>query len=98
MDKYGSCVADGLVFRVQIGAYFTPENFNYKYFNDLGNVSQKLLKDGITRFVMGNYTKMKDGELLRNKAVRIGDKDAFIVIYYNGERMMIEEAIKSEFY
>ncbi|MBL4736393.1 MAG: PD40 domain-containing protein, partial [Flavobacteriales bacterium] len=95
MDKYGSCVADGLVFRVQIGAYFTPENFNYKYFNDLGNVSQKLLKDGITRFVMGNYTKMKDGELLRNKAVRIGDKDAFIVIYYNGERMMIEEAIKS---
>lgn len=97
MAKYGSCVAEGLVFRVQIGAYFTPDNFNYTYFNNLGNVSQQLLKDGITRFVMGNYKKMNDAESLRNKAVKVGDRDAFIVIYYNGERMMIDEAIKSEF-
>ncbi|MBL4752418.1 MAG: PD40 domain-containing protein [Flavobacteriales bacterium] len=97
MEKYGKCVAEGLVFKVQIGAYFTPENFNYKYFNDLGGVSQTLLKDGITRFVMGRYKKMNRAESLRNKAIKIGDKDAFIVIYYNGNRMMIDEAIKAEF-
>ena len=97
MAKYGTCVADGLVFKVQIGAYFTPENFNYKYFNNLGNVSQTLLKDGITRFVMGRYKKMTEAESLKNKAVKIGDRDAFIVIYYKGERMMVDEAIKAEF-
>jgi hypothetical protein len=97
MAKYGTCVADGLVFKVQIGAYFTPENFNYRYFNNLGNVSQTLLKDGITRFVMGRYKKMTEAESLKNKAVKIGDRDAFIVIYYKGERMMVDEAIKAEF-
>jgi hypothetical protein len=97
MAKYGTCVADGLVFKVQIGAYFTPENFNYAYFNNLGNVSQTLLKDGITRFVMGRYKKMSEAENLKNKAVKIGDRDAFIVIYYKGERMMVDEAIKAEF-
>jgi len=95
--KYGGCVADGLVFKVQIGAYFTPENFNFSYFNQLGNVSTQLLKDGITRFVMGKYKKMNGAESLKNKAIRIGDKDAFIVIFYKGERMMISDAIKKEF-
>jgi hypothetical protein len=97
MAKYGTCVADGLVFKVQIGAYFTPENFNYEYFNELGNVSQTLLKDGITRFVMGRYEKMSEAENLKNQAIKIGDKDAFIVIYYKDERMMVDEAITAEF-
>ena len=97
IKKYGGCVAEGLVFKVQIGAYFTPENFNYSYFNEMGSVTTQLLKDGITRFVMGKYKKMNAAESLRNKAIKIGDKDAFIVIYYKGERMMVSEAITKEF-
>ncbi|HIA36054.1 MAG TPA: hypothetical protein EYN89_04785 [Flavobacteriales bacterium] len=97
IKKYGGCVAEGLVFKVQIGAYFTPENFNYTYFNEMGSVTTQLLKDGITRFVMGKYKKMNAAESLRNKAIKIGDKDAFIVIYYKGERMMVSEAITKEF-
>ena len=97
IKKYGGCVADGLTFKVQIGAYFTPENFNYSYFNELGNVTTQLLKDGITRFIMGRYKTMKEAEALRDKALKIGDRDAFIVIYYKGERMLISEAITKEF-
>ncbi|PCH94885.1 MAG: hypothetical protein COB85_05155 [Bacteroidetes bacterium] len=97
MDKYGDCTADGLIFQVQIGAYYTPDNFNYSYFNELGNVTTQLLKDGITRFVVGRYRKMNEAEALRNKAVKIGDRDAFIVIYYKGDRMMVGEAITKEF-
>ena len=40
---------------------------------------------------------MNQADDLKNKAVKIGDRDAFIVIYYNGERMMVDEAIKAEF-
>ena len=97
INKYGGCIAEGLIFKVQIGAYFTPENFNYSYFNELGNVTTQLLKDGITRFVMGKYKRLNEADNLRNKAVKIGDKDAFIVIYYNGERMKMSEAIAKEF-
>ena len=81
----------------RIHTYFTPENFNYSYFNELGNVTTQLLKDGITRFIMGRYKTMKEAEALRDKALKIGDRDAFIVIYYNGERMLISEAITKEF-
>jgi len=97
MDKYGDCTADGLIFQVQIGAYYTPDNFNYSFFNELGNITTQLLKDGITRFVVGRFRKMNEAEALRNKAVKIGDRDAFIVIYYKGERMMVGEAITKEF-
>jgi len=97
IQKYGGCVAKGLTFKVQIGAYYTPENFNYTYFNELGNVTTLLLKDGITRFVMGKYPRMIEAVGLRDKAIRIGDKDAFIVIFYKGERMLISEAITKEF-
>ena len=97
IDKYGGCVAEVLSFKVQIGAYFTPENFNYSYFNELGNVTTQLLKDGIPRFIMGRYKTMKEAEALRDKALKIGDRDAFIVIYYKGERMLISEAITKEF-
>ena len=97
ISKYGNSEADGLVFQVQIGAYYTPENFNYSYFNELGNVTTQLLKDGITRFVVGRYKTMKEAESLRDKALKIGDRDAFIVIYYKGIRMLISEDITKTF-
>ena len=46
---------------------------------------------------MGRYKTMKEAEALRDKALQIGDKDAFIVIYYKGDRMLISEAITKEF-
>lgn len=94
--KYGNSTADGLFFKVQIGAYFTPENFNYAYFNNLGNVGTQIFKDGITRFTIGKYKTLNQTQKIRQKAVKIGDKDAFITIFYNGERKLLSEMIANE--
>ncbi|MFH1319790.1 MAG: hypothetical protein ABII90_03945 [Bacteroidota bacterium] len=96
LEKYGDCINNDLLFKVQIGAYYSPENFNYSYFNPLGNVSTQLLKDGITRFTIGRYKTLNQAQAIRKKAVRIGDKDSFITIFYKGERKLLSEDITKD--
>ena len=45
----------------------------------------------------GFFKTMKEAESLRDKALKIGDRDAFIVIYYKGVRMLISEDITNTF-
>ncbi len=93
--KYGSISAEGLLFRVQIAAYKFPKNLTYKSLNGLGKVENFLLDDGITRITSGGEFKtLKQAYEHNKKVVLKGQKEAFVIILYNGKRIYLEDLEK----
>ncbi len=97
LKKYGGVSIEGLVYRVQIGAYREEENFNYNFMNDLGKVDKQSLPDGITRFVMGEFTTLIEADAFKKKAFERKVNDAFILAYLNGNKKFLEELIEKGF-
>jgi len=100
IETAGTICINGLVFRVQIGAYRHPENYHYK--NLLSFVPPlplvKQYEDGITRFTMGQFTSLKLAEIFRQRIIAKGTKDAWITAEYNGKRMLLQDLIANNFY
>lgn len=96
----GNTCAQGLTFRVQIGAYRKPQNFKYKNLKGLEPPPAVVLPypDGITRFTMREFTTIKDAEIFRQECIRLGTKDAWITAMYNGQRMLLQELIANNFF
>lgn len=92
--------AEGLIFRVQIGAYRKPKNFKYKNLKSLEPPPALVTPypDGITRFTMRDFTTIKDAEIFRQECIRLGTKDAWITAVYNGNRMLLQELIANNFF
>ncbi|MBL4576998.1 MAG: PD40 domain-containing protein [Flavobacteriales bacterium] len=93
MKRYGSKKSDELVFRVQIAALAKPENFDYSTFNDLGEVELLKLDDSLTRFLIGKYQTLAEAEAIRDKIIQRDVGDAFTLIFYNGERKYLKDAV-----
>lgn len=100
IDQAGNTCAQGLTFRVQIGAYRKPQNFKYKNLKGLEPPPAVVLPypDGITRFTMREFTTIKDAEIFRQECIRLGTKDAWITAMYNGQRMLLQELIANNFF
>lgn len=95
LDEYGKAEAEDLVFRVQIAAYRNPKNYTYDHLKDLGIVISADYGDDITRFTIGpNFNKLKKAEKFREKVVKNGQKDAFVIAIYKGKRTYLKELIK----
>ncbi|CAN5318271.1 hypothetical protein BH10BAC1_BH10BAC1_10110 [soil metagenome] len=100
VDMAGHNCAEGLIFKVQIGAYRKPQNFKHKNLNSLEPPSTLVTPypDGITRFTMRDFTTLKDAEAFRQECIRLGTKDAWITPFYNGNRMLLQDLIANNFY
>ncbi|MGZ4035610.1 MAG: hypothetical protein ACXVP4_12150, partial [Bacteroidia bacterium] len=100
IEQAGSNCAEGLTFRVQIGAYRKPQNFKHKNLNSLEPPPALVtpFPDGITRFTMRDFTTLKDAETFRQECIRLGTKDAWITALYNGNRMLLQELIANNFF
>lgn len=98
ISKGGKSCAEGLEFRVQIAAYRHPENYKWNHLKQYGKPLVLDYPDGITRFTQGLYSTMAEAEVLRQKIIKSGQKDAWITPFYNGKRMLLEELIKNNFF
>lgn len=96
LKRYGSVELEGLVYRVQIGAYRDEENFNYAFVSDLGKVEKQSLPDGITRFVMGEFRTLKEAEDFKQKVLSRKINDAFILAYFKGDKKFLEELLEKK--
>ena len=94
----GNSCAEGLEFKVQIAAYRFPKNYKWDHLKQYGDPLVLGYPDGITRFTQGSYVTMSEAEVLRQKIIKSGQKDAWITPFYNGKRMLLEELIKVNFY
>jgi hypothetical protein len=84
-------IPDGLVFRVQIGAFKTalPNNA----FRGLSPVNGETVGNGYIRYTAGSFTKFENASAVKNDLRNLGYSDAFVVVYYNGKRIALNEAL-----
>ena len=98
VKQYGNQKVDDVVFKVQVGAYLEPDNFKTKKWRNVGELTRKKGTDGITRFTVGDYETFNKAEKVTKRARKIGDKDAFILVYYKGERTSLNTLIAQGIY
>ena len=61
----------------------------------MGNIENLLLKDGITRITIGGDFSTLNAALIHSeKVIKAGQKDSFVTILYNGERIYLEDLEK----
>lgn len=94
LEEYGDARAEGLTYRVQIGAYNLAQNFNYTSVMKLSKVEKIKLDDNVTRFVMGKFDSYNEAKAFREKVVAAGITDAFVTAIYKGKRVYIRELVE----
>jgi len=93
MQKFGDFKDPDLRFKVQIGAYNLPQNFDYASILKLGKVEKQKLDDQVTRFTMGNNMTLREAYAFRDKVVAAGVTDAFVTAVYKGKRYLIKDLV-----
>lgn len=81
---------DGLVFKVQIGAFKAPLPNNT--FKGLDPVIAQTTTNGYIRYMAGDFEQYNDANAVKNDLRNLGYADAFVVAYFNGKRIALSEA------
>lgn len=81
---------EGLVFKVQIGAFRNaiPQD----HFKGFAPLMVEDAGNGISRYTAGFFKGINEAVEAKNSIRTIGYSDAFVVAFYNGERISIAEA------
>ncbi len=82
---------DGLVFRVQIGAF--KNQLANDAFKGLSPLNGETVGNGYIRYTAGNFVKFENASAVKNDLRNLGYNDAFVVAYFNGKRVTVAEAI-----
>ena len=86
-----------LTFKVQVGAY--SKKVSEKLFNPLGKVNVEILPKGYSAYLLeGVYTNLAAAERKRSFAISKGFTDTYVVIYYNGKRILSENLRKERLF
>ena len=81
---------DGLVFKVQIGAFKAPLPNNT--FKGLTPVIAQTTPSGYIRYMAGNFKQFTSANAVKNDLRNLGYSDAFVVAYLDGKRINLNEA------
>ena len=81
---------EGLVFKVQIGAFHKP--LPSDIFKGLQPISGETTRPGWIRYCAGLFKAFEPANIVKKEIQRSGYKDAFVVAYFNGKRIGLNEA------
>ncbi len=81
---------EGLVFKVQIGAFRNP--IPQDHFRGFAPIMAEDAGGGITRYTAGLFKTFNMANEAKNAIRTIGYPDAFVVGFYNGKRISVNEA------
>jgi tetratricopeptide (TPR) repeat protein len=93
----GDVCAEGMVFKIQIGAYRNPQNFKSNHLKEFGEPEVINYPDGISRFTQLAFSTLKEAEVARQKIKSKGQNDAWITAFVSGKRYTLEELILVDF-
>lgn len=89
-------VKDELIYKIQIGAYSKglPRYVErlFKKLSLIRKIDHYTDENGITVYTTGNLTNLDDAITMRNQVRQEGVEDAFVVPYFNGKRITLEQA------
>jgi hypothetical protein len=85
-----------IVFKVQIGVFKNepPAEKQTKYKSLKETVGQENTAIGLVRYTVGNTNNYNEAQKLRNKMQDAGLDDAFIIAFFNGQYITIQEALE----
>ena len=81
----------GLFYTVQVGVYSKPTQLE-RIFN-ITPLNSELMDDGHIRYTSGQFDDIKSAGEYRKKMVSLGVSDAFVVAYFNGKKIPLEDAL-----
>jgi len=82
-------IQDGLVYRVQIGAYVFYEMENKP---EIGGDFVSERADGFNKYVIGSFRSYEEATAFRQELKKMGLSDPWVVPYIDGIRVTIDEA------
>ncbi|TAL59259.1 MAG: hypothetical protein EPN85_09690, partial [Bacteroidetes bacterium] len=82
---------EGLVFKVQIGAFRNP--IPQDLFKGIKPISAETTPQGLKRYTAGLFQKFETANNAKNRVNGLGYRDAFIVAFFNGKRISMNEAL-----
>lgn len=85
---------EGLVYKVQVGAFRNP--IPQDMFKGFAPLSAQEGPNGITRYTAGFFNRENDANSARDQIRDLGYRDAFVVAFYNGERIGVSRAREIE--
>ena len=93
-DSYGSykksASADGVVYKVQVGAF---RNYDItKYFNRHDNFSGTVDEDGTMRYTLGAFSDYWEADKFKSYLRNMGVNGAWLVAYKDGKRVSMKDA------
>ncbi len=81
----------GLFYTVQVGVYSKPTQLDKLY--NITPLNSELMEDGHIRYTSGQFDDIKSAGEYRKKMVSLGVSDAFVVAYFNGKKIPLEDAL-----
>lgn len=84
---------EGLIFKVQLVTFSSEVEDLDKTFSGLNEIDY-YKAGGLYRYTYGKALNLEKAAILEQEAKKQGFNDAFIVAFYNGERMAVGEATK----
>ena len=95
LKRDGEKEVEGLIFKVQIGAYRKPLNVTYfDFLKDVGPI-EEIKENGLNKFRLGDYKTLLQTEAVRKNVIEQGVSDAFVIAFFNGLPITMEEAVQT---
>jgi hypothetical protein len=86
---------EGLTYRVQVGAYSKPLKKSPDDYFKFEGIETYSINDAITRYVTPlKFTDIKSAEAHKKQMNAKGVKDSWIVSFYNGKRISVQETLE----
>lgn len=79
---------------VQVGLYRgdIPSDLKEKY-STLPNLTKQVTTHGVIRYMTGNFKNLSEAAAFKEELVKQGFPDAFLVAYYDSDRVKIQEIV-----
>lgn len=84
-----------IMIMVQVGLYRgdIPVDLQSKY-AELPNLTKQVTTHGVIRYMSGNFKNLSEAAAFKEELIKKGFEGAFLVAYYENERIKVEEAVE----
>ncbi len=84
-----------VIFKIQVGVFKNePPADKQEQYNKIKGITKEATSTGLNRYTAGSFNDYKAAVALKNELVKNGVTDAFVVAFFNGEYISIQEALE----
>ncbi len=89
LELWGKKQIEGLIFKINIGAYRHNPSLEFPMLKDLGTTERNVINK-ITYYLLGDFQTLSMAEEIRKKVIERGINDASISIYYQNQKISLD--------